>query len=167
MCIRDRGGDAPKPAEDGALLAAPPGKREDESEPLKWVHPDGSTETSLSKGKKYHPEDVDNRKSSGPRKRARNAKYAKEKGGSSKRNVFPGLGSFRTLSKGIYENKRTNYFEGEEIESLNEELNKFFSKSTDPPHFITMMSFEYLVVYFFTSSMEGPLLGRIFSNSIY
>jgi hypothetical protein len=120
------GGDAPKPAEDGALLAAPPGKREDES--FKWVNPNGTTETSRSKGKEYEPEKVDNRKSSGPRKRARNAKFAKEKGGSSKRNVFPGLGSFRTLSKGIYENKGTNYFEGEEIESLNEELNKFFSK---------------------------------------
>ena len=120
------GGDAPKPAEDGDLLAAPPGKREDES--FKWVHPDGTTETSRSKGKRYEPEEVDNRQSSGPRKRARNAKFAKEKGGSSKRNVFPGLGSFRTLSKGIYENKGTNYFEGEEIETLNEELTKFFSK---------------------------------------
>jgi len=34
------------------------------------------------------------------------------------------------LSKGIYEQKGTNYFRSEEsnIESLNEELEKFFSK---------------------------------------
>ena len=48
-----------------------------------------------------------------------------------------------------------------EISSMNWS-NKFFSRRTDPPHFITIMSLEYLLIYFFTSSMDGPFLGSIF-----
>jgi len=123
-------GGAPEAAgpEEGDLLAAPPGKREDDA-PLKWVRPDGTTMTSKSKGKAYQPEEVDDRSGSGPRKRARAAKYAKEKAGTSRRSLFPGFSSLTSLSKGIYEKNRTNYLKGEEekIDKLNEELKNLFS----------------------------------------
>ena len=46
-------------------------------------------------------------------------------------------------------------------------LNKFPSSSTDPPHLITIISSKYFSIYFLTSLIDGPLVGKIFSKSIY
>ena len=91
------------PPEDGALLAAPPGKREDDK---------GRTTTSKSHGW-YEPRSLfsggDRRKSSGPRKKNMNRAATPESG--TKRKNFPGMGELSTLVRGtgVYEEGNTNY----------------------------------------------------------
>lgn len=72
--------------EEGDLLATPSGKRDEYTTPR-------------SKGKKYRPVTTDKR-NMGARKRHMNSKYKKEKGTSTRRNVFPNMG-FNSLSSGI------------------------------------------------------------------
>ncbi len=97
------GGTPPAAPEDGALLAAPPGKREDKK---------GRTTTDKSHGW-YSPRDLapggDRRKSSGPRKKNMNRAASPETG--TIRKMFPGMGELSGLAKAtsIYEEQKTNY----------------------------------------------------------
>jgi len=99
------GGDADAPAgpEEGDLLAAPPGKREDS---------EGRTTTEKSHGW-YEPRHLfpggDRRKSSGPRKKNMNRAASPETG--TTRKLYPGYSELTGLAKGtsVYENQKTNY----------------------------------------------------------
>lgn len=90
-------------SDDGALLAAPPGKREDDK---------GRTTTAKSHGW-YEPRGLkaggDRRKTSGPRKKNMTRAATPETG--TKRKNFPGMGELSSLAKAtsIYEDKKTNY----------------------------------------------------------
>lgn len=105
---------ADAPAEDGGLLAAPPGKREDSK---------GKTTTSKSHGW-YEPRSLfvggDRRKSSGPRKK--NMKRAATPETGTPRKLYPGHSDLTGLAKGtsIYESGSTNY-KVEESKILNED----------------------------------------------
>ena len=89
--------------EEGDLLAAPPGKREDGK---------GRTTTDKSHGW-YEPRGLkaggDRRKTSGPRKKNMNRAATPETG--TMRKMFPGMGELSGLAKAtsIYEDKKTNY----------------------------------------------------------
>ncbi len=91
------------PAEDGGLLATPPGKREDNK---------GRTTTAKSHGF-YEPRSLfpggDRRKTSGPRKKNMNRAASPETG--TMRKNFPGMGELSSLAKAtsIYESGTTNY----------------------------------------------------------
>jgi hypothetical protein len=91
------------PTEDGDLLAAPPGKREDSK---------GRTTTDRSHGW-YEPRYIapggDRRKSSGPRKKNMKRAAAPETG--TKRKLYPGYSELTGLAKAtsIYEEDSTNY----------------------------------------------------------
>ena len=91
------------PADDGALLAAPPGKREDSK---------GRTTTDKSHGW-YEPRGLkaggDRRKSSGPRKKNMNRAASPETGTS--RKIYPGFSELSGLAKAtsIYQEDKTNY----------------------------------------------------------
>lgn len=108
------GPEAAVPAEDGDLLAAPPGKREDSK---------GRTTTDKSHGW-YEPRLTkaggDRRKSSGPRKKNMNRAAAPETG--TKRKIYPGYSDLTGLARGtsIYESDKTNY-KVEELKILNEQ----------------------------------------------
>ncbi len=97
------GGTPPAAPEDGALLAAPPGKREDKK---------GRTTTDKSHGW-YEPRGLkaggDRRKGSGPRKKNMNRAASPETG--TIRKMFPGMGELSGLAKAtsIYEEQKTNY----------------------------------------------------------
>ena len=105
---------ADAPAEDGGLLAAPPGKREDNK---------GRTTTAKSHGW-YEPRSLfpggDRRKSSGPRKKNMNRAASPETG--TTRKNFPGMGELSSLAKAtsIYESGTTNY-KVEEMKILKEQ----------------------------------------------
>ena len=105
---------AAAPAEDGDLLAAPPGKREDSK---------GRTTTEKSHGW-YEPRSTkpggDRRKSSGPRKKNMNRAASPESGTS--RKLYPGYSSLTGLARGtsIYESADTNY-KVEELKILKEQ----------------------------------------------
>lgn len=127
------GGEKPPPApgEEGgsALLAAPPAAapakrdsvvhrgKDDRIERIEYA--DGSYLTIGSNGKKYRREEVDGRKSSGPRTRHFSS-TAGTYGNNSVRNLF-GFGYVTNdrLAKGIAESKDTNY-----NDSAEQELNK-------------------------------------------
>lgn len=91
------------PADDGALLAAPPGKREDKK---------GRTTTDKSHGW-YEPRGTkaggDRRKSSGPRKKNMNRAASPETG--TIRKTLPGYDELTGLVRGtgVYEERNTNY----------------------------------------------------------
>lgn len=91
------------PADDGALLAAPPGKREDKK---------GRTTTDKSHGW-YEPRGTkaggDRRKSSGPRKKNMNRAASPETG--TTRKTLPGYNELTGLVRGtgVYEERNTNY----------------------------------------------------------
>ena len=114
----DLGGEtaAEEPAggEEGDLLAAPPGKREDK---------DGRTTTAKSHGW-YEPRKLfpggDRRKTSGPRKKNMTRAASPETG--TTRKLFPGMGELSGLTKAtsIYEDKTTNY-KVEELKILKEQ----------------------------------------------
>ena len=84
-----------KDDEDETLLAAP-GKRHD------------SYLTPGSKGKLYTPE-INDKRISGARKRSMRSKYSDESSRSTKRNIFPGLPDWKTISSGISEQNETTY----------------------------------------------------------
>jgi len=98
----DTAADSPGP-EEGDLLAAPPGKREDSK---------GRTTTDKSHGW-YEPRTLtpggDRRKTSGPRKKNLNRAATPETG--TTRKMFPGYSELSGIAKGtsIYEEKETNY----------------------------------------------------------
>ena len=109
--------DTPTPdatPDDGGLLAAPPGKREDDK---------GKTTTDKSHGW-YEPRNLfpggDRRKTSGPRKKNMNRAASPETG--TLRKMFPGMGELSSLTKAtsIYEDKKTNY-KIEELKILKEQ----------------------------------------------
>jgi len=111
----DAGGDdTPTGPEEGDLLAAPPGKREDSK---------GRTTTEKSHGW-YEPRTTkaggDRRKSSGPRKKNMNRAVTPETGTS--RKTYPGYSELSGLAKAtsIYEGQSTNY-KVEELKILNEQ----------------------------------------------
>ena len=95
--------------EESTLLAVPPGSR---NEPRL---------TPGAKGKIYHPKKVD-RRSAGARTRSLAAKYGKEKGSATLRNILPGMGDLQSLVKmgglatGIYEEEEPIYKTGELLE---------------------------------------------------
>ena len=97
------GGDAAAPADDGGLLAEPPGKREDDK---------GRTTTAKSHGW-YEPRGLfaggDRRKSSGPRKKNMNRAATPEAG--TARKTYPGYEELSGLAKAtsVYESGSTNY----------------------------------------------------------
>ncbi len=107
--------------EEGDLLAAPPGKREDKK---------GRTTTSASHGW-YEPRGTkpggDRRKSSGPRKKNMNRAASPETG--TTRKMFPGMGELSGLARGtsVYAEENTNY-KVEELKILNDqkELKRLF-----------------------------------------
>lgn len=110
-------GDTPDPTsgpEEGDLLAAPPGKREDDK---------GRTTTEKSHGW-YEPRGLkaggDRRKSSGPRKKNMNRAASPEV--NTTRKNFPGMGELSGLARAtsIYEEKGTNY-KAEESKILKEQ----------------------------------------------
>ena len=107
-------GATPAPAEDGALLAAPPGKREDSK---------GRTTTAKSHGW-YESRGLkpggDRRKTSGPRKKNMSRAASPETG--TTRKLYPGFSDLTGLAKAtsIYEDKKTNY-KLEELKILNEQ----------------------------------------------
>ena len=119
----DTGGGTPD-AGDGGLLAAPPGKREDDK---------GRTTTDKSHGW-YEPRGMfaggDRRKSSGPRKK--NMKSAAKPETGTSRKLYPGYSELTGLAKAtsIYESEKTNYRKEEskilkeqkELDSLFESL---------------------------------------------
>tara|TARA_R110000824_G_scaffold142822_4_gene310102 strand:+ start:2756 stop:4588 length:1833 start_codon:yes stop_codon:yes gene_type:complete len=96
-----------EPAEDDSALLAAPAKRK--------TNVYGATTHKASgraKGKYTKVEKHDSRKSSGPRRRASDAKSNSERRGRSKRSKFPGS-AIMSLGYGINENQATNY-NGEE-----------------------------------------------------
>jgi len=101
-------------AEEGDLLATPPGKREDDK---------GRTTTAKSHGW-YEPRGLkaggDRRKTSGPRKKNMTRAASPETG--TTRKMFPGMGELSSLAKAtsIYEDKKTNY-KVEELKILKEQ----------------------------------------------
>jgi hypothetical protein len=111
----------PGTPEEGDLLAAPPGKREDDK---------GRTTTDKSHGF-YSPRALfpggDRRSSSGPRKK--NMKRSTTPEFSSKRKMYPGADELSSLVRGtsIYESGKTNY-KVEELKILTEqeELDSLF-----------------------------------------
>lgn len=106
--------DAPAGPQDGDLLAAPPGKREDDK---------GRTTTAKSHGW-YEPRGLkaggDRRKTSGPRKKNMNRAASPETG--TTRKLYPGFSDLTGLAKAtsIYEDKKTNY-KVEELKILKEQ----------------------------------------------
>ena len=119
--------------EDGALLAAPPGKREDSK---------GRTTTDRSHGW-YEPRSTkaggDRRKSSGPRKK--NLKRAATPETGTTRKLYPGFSDLTGLARGtsIYEDNKTIYKAEEkkifnqqrELKALFESLNKKENKKDE------------------------------------
>lgn len=95
-------------ADDGPLLAAPPGKRDDSRPREKY-----GTTTAKSKGKIYRPV-KDDRRDMAARKKNQKSKYGAEKASGSRRNVM-GAGSQEmfSLGKGIYESADDIYNEYE------------------------------------------------------
>ena len=107
--------------DDGGLLAAPPGKREDSK---------GRTTTEKSHGW-YEPRIMspggDRRKSSGPRKKNMNRAATPETG--TIRKIYPGYSDLTGLAKGtsIYEDRETNYkLEEHKILKEQKELDALF-----------------------------------------
>ena len=95
--------------EESALLAVPPGSRK------------APRLTPASRGKVYHPVNVDKRPA-GARSRSYAAKYSREKGSSTIRNILPGYGDLKSLVKmdgigsGIYEEDQSTYSLREQTE---------------------------------------------------
>ena len=112
---------SPEPPQDGDLLAAPPGKRQDKK---------GRTTTDKSHGW-YEPRSLfasgDRRKTSGPRKKNINRAASPETG--TPRKLYPGYSELTGLAKGtsIYEEQNTNYkLEERKILSEQKELEALF-----------------------------------------
>ncbi len=116
--------DAAAPAEEGDLLAAPAGKRDDA--PTKVTNKDGYTTTAASHGW-YNPrtnKGGDRRSGSGPRKKNMLGAASIEKARSGIRNTIPGAADLLGLGRGIYEGQEpldeTSYSESVEEKILND-----------------------------------------------
>ena len=128
--------DAAAPAEDGALLAAPPAKRDDTPSRVltkRTKKENGKVMTTTDKSHGWYEPRMnyasgDRRKSSGPRKKNMNRSAAPETG--TKRKTLPGASELSKLVRGtgVYENKLTNYSKQEEEKLLKsqEELKVLF-----------------------------------------
>jgi len=118
---------APGAAEEPTgVLAAPPGKRDEDD--WYWVKrkADGKVTTPGAKGKWYLPVTHDRRTSSAPRKKSFDKQYNKSLGKATRRNLFPAASELLSVSKGIYENKEDNYIiEEKKIFKMNNDLKKF------------------------------------------
>ena len=132
------GEDTPLLAEPGAppTDAAPPGKRDDDSNYKIINKKTGETTTTNSKYKKYTPVKTDKRPE-GARKRSMKADHSHEISRMPDRQIrmnlsknakaMLGLDSFKSMSKGIFENKATNYEEEEkQIFEVRDELKEIF-----------------------------------------
>jgi hypothetical protein len=121
----ETGGEAGGGGGEEPMLLATPGKRDDEE--YKYEK-DGMTTTSKSKGKWYKPVGHDKRKSLAPKKKNYKAKYSDRSASRSKENVFPDFNSFLRSSKGMYEEKGSNYSDvinnTREVDRLLKELEK-------------------------------------------
>tara|TARA_Y100000310_G_scaffold210685_1_gene211309 strand:+ start:267 stop:2282 length:2016 start_codon:yes stop_codon:yes gene_type:complete len=96
--------------DESALLAAPPGSR---SAPRL---------TPGAKGKVYHPVKSDNRKSSGPRRRANASSHGQQQGSATFRNILPGYADgLKSLGKGFVPTAEGIYAKEESIYSLREQ----------------------------------------------
>tara|TARA_R100001591_G_scaffold13662_1_gene19814 strand:+ start:454 stop:2445 length:1992 start_codon:yes stop_codon:yes gene_type:complete len=129
------------PGEDETLLAEPGadepiGKRDDEPGIKITNKKTGETTTTKSKGKKYSPVKVDQRHS-GAKKRSMKADHSHEISRMPDRQIrmnlsknaatMLGLDSFKTMGKGIFENKTTNYEEEEkQIFEVRDEIKEIF-----------------------------------------
>ena len=129
--------DAPAgPPEDGALLAAPPAKRDDSPSAVlgkRVKREGGKTKTTTDKSHGWYEPRMntasgDRRKTSGPRKKNMNRSTSPETG--TKRKTFPGASELSKLVRGtgVYENKLTIYSKEEEKKLLKnqEELKVLF-----------------------------------------
>lgn len=99
------GGAGEEEGGDDSMLLAAPGKRDDE------VGVDVRGRTKADRQKEYIPVTNDKRQS-GARKRSYNAKYSRETASSTRRNTLKGfddLVGLRSISKGVYEGKESNY----------------------------------------------------------
>ena len=146
----DLGGDEapaeePAAADDATLLAEPGaepvegeplGKRDDKPSHKITNKKTGETTTTKSKGKMYKPVTTDKRPE-GARKRSYRADHSHEISRMPDRQVrmnlskdaktMLGLDSFKSISKGIFENKATNYEEEErQIFEVRDELKEIF-----------------------------------------
>ncbi len=127
--MEPEGAGAPEGPEEGDLLAAPPGKRDDGIG--KQTNRKGHTTTSKSHGW-YEPRGLslagDRRKSSGPRKKNMNRAASPEVG--TRRKTLPGSQELTSLARGtgVYESKLTIYSKEEEKKLLKdqEELKVLF-----------------------------------------
>ena len=106
----------PEAAPEGELLAAPPGKRDEDWYKVKR-RGDGKTTTPNAKGKWYKPVTKDKR-DQGASRRSRRSKYAYEAGKATRRNTHKGYSDLFGLGKGIYEDAETNYNNEDKIEEL-------------------------------------------------
>jgi len=124
--LGDEGGleDVTEPPSDDVLLAAP-AKRDDVKSPIKVKRKTGETTTSKSKGHWYMPKKDDTR-DMGARQRSYMGHTSRELASSTSRNLWKGASEMRSLSKGIYENKKEEYHEKEEqaVLKLNFEVKK-------------------------------------------
>jgi len=78
---------------------------------MKWRSQNPKPHTTpASKGKAYIPEKHDDREEAGRRKNMM-GKVGMELGRNTTRNVFPGLDSFKQITKGLKENAQTIYNE--------------------------------------------------------
>jgi len=114
----------PPPPEEGDLLAAPPGKRDEDWYKVKR-RGDGKTTTSKSKGKWHTPVSKDLRPD-GAARRSRRAQYSYETGKATRRNTHKGYSDILSLAKGIYEEAETNYINEDNIEE-----NKLFEVNNE------------------------------------
>jgi hypothetical protein len=97
----DLGGEDVGAEEDPGTLLSAPGKRDDKH----------LTTTPRSKGKMYTPvkHRGGDRRKAGARHRHNKAKYAAEKGSSTRRNVFGGASELFSLGDGVFENYESEY----------------------------------------------------------
>ena len=116
------GGDAPAGPEEGDLLAAPPGKRDDGIGKIA-KREGGRTKTTTDKSHGWYEPRMNNpggdrRASNGPRKKNMNRAASPETG--TKRKNFPGASELSQLVKGtgVYESKLTTYSKEEEEKIL-------------------------------------------------
>jgi len=120
--------DAPA-AEDETLLAAPPGKRDDDIPIVKYEKPTGETTTDKSNSKWYLPT-KDDKRDMGARRQHWNLN--KRMSSSSRKNLFPYMAPFTSLGKGVVTK------EGLEMYSEDEEA-KIFQVNNDLKKLITEM----------------------------
>ncbi len=133
------GGEAPAGPEEGDLLAAPPGKRDDGIGKIA-KREGGKTKTTTDKSHGWYEPRMnwgsgDRRSSSGPRKKNMNRAATPETG--TRRKTLPGASELSQLVKGtgVYESKLTTYSKEEEEKALKnqKELKVLFENANLEP----------------------------------